>query len=96
MYYCKKLIKIKIIALLTVLFSVTYTVGQTQKDSLIVFVGEIIEVKYSPEEKKEELPDTVIRNGKKVVMETITISMDSRYLAKYKVLQLVYWKFRAN
>lgn len=84
------------ITLMAVLLSVTYSIGQTHKDSLIVFVGEIIEVKYSPEEKKQGLPDTVIRNGKKVIEETITISIDSRYLARYKVLQLVYGTYKED
>ena len=80
---------------LTLLLIVTSVIGQSRKDSLIVFVGEIIEVKYSPEEKKEVI-DTVIRNGKKTVRKQVTLSMDSRYVAKYKVLKLVYGAYKED
>ena len=58
--------------------------------------GDPAKTGYSPEEKKEEPVDTVIRNGKKVAMKTVTISMDSRYVAKYKVLELVYGNFKED
>ena len=73
---------IRLLISLTLFLTFNHTLGQSRKDSLIVFVGEIIEVKYSPEERKEELVDTVIRNGEKAAMKTVSISMDSRYVAK--------------
>lgn len=81
---------------LIVFFSITLAVGQGRKDSLIVFVGEIIEVRYSSEENKEQPGDTVIRNGKKTIRKVVTVSMDSRYVAKYKVLQLVYGTYQSD
>jgi hypothetical protein len=88
--------KIRVLIFLTISLVANYALGQSRKDSLIVFVGEIIEVKYSPEEKKEPPPDTIVRNGKKTVVRTVTISMDSRYVAKYKVLQLVYGTYKED
>ena len=87
---------IRLLISITLFLTFNYTLGQSRKDSLIVFVGEIIEVKYSPEEKKEEPVDTVIRNGKKVAMKTVTISMDIRYVAKYRVLQMIYGTYRED
>ncbi len=88
--------KIRVLILLALFITTDYALGQSRKDSLIVFVGEIIEVKYSPEEKKEAPPDTIIRNGKKTAVRTVTISMDSRYVAKYKVLQLVHGAYKED
>ena len=60
--------------------------GQTQRDSLIVFVGEKIEVKYIEKPSRETIiegNDTIIR-----------VIMDSEYLAKYKILQLVHGSYK--
>jgi len=69
------------ITLLTLLISLTSVFGQTRKDSLLVFIGEKIEVKYSPQKSSS---DTTI-NGKDTVI-IVSMSMDSRYIAKYKIL----------
>jgi hypothetical protein len=87
--------KIVFLTFLT-LVSASCLFGQSRKDSLIVFVGEIIYVKETPEEAKKSRPDTIFRNGKKTVVERVTITMDSRYIAKYRVLQLVYGTYKAD
>lgn len=71
------------ITILTLLISLTSVFGQTRKDSLLVFIGEKIEVKYSPQESSS---DTII-NGKDTI--TVSMSMDKMYIAKYKILQLI-------
>jgi hypothetical protein len=76
----------------TIFFSANILFGQSSKDSLIVFVGEIIEVKYWPEEKKPI--DTFIVG--KDTSYAISISMDSRYFAKYKVLKLIHGTYKAD
>ena len=73
------------IVFLTTLFSVTASFGQTKKDSLLVFVGEKIEVKEYPEENDGIRIDTII-NGNDTTYRS-RFSMDSRYVAKYKILQ---------
>ncbi len=88
--------QIRVLTLLTIFLTTGYALGQSRKDSLIVFVGEILEVKYSPEEMNEAPPDTIIRNGKKTVEKTVIISMDSRYVAKYKVLQLLHGTYQED
>lgn len=87
---------IRLLISLTLFLTFNYTLGQSRKDSLIVFVGEIMEVKYSPEERKEELVDTVIRNGEKAAMKTVSISMDSRYVAKYRILKVIFGTYKAD
>ena len=80
--------KTTIITILTLYFSLTSVFGQTRKDSLLVFIGEKIEVKYSPEEKKESPVDTIIEGNDTSYVRTVSVSIDSRYIAKYKILQL--------
>ena len=82
--------------LLTILISLTSAFGQTRKDSLIVFIGEKIDVKYSPEEKKESPVDTIIEGNDTSYMRHVSISMDSRYIAKYKILQLVHGSYKTD
>ncbi len=77
------------ISILTLLISLTSAFGQTRKDSLLVFIGEKIEVKYSPEEKKESPVDTSY-------IKHVSVSMDSRYVAKYKILQLINGSYRQD
>jgi hypothetical protein len=52
------------ITIVTIFISLTSSLGQTSKDSLLVFIGEKIEVKYTPE---KSLSDTVIM-GKDTVI----------------------------
>jgi hypothetical protein len=76
------------ITILTLLISLTSVFGQTRKDSLLVFIGEKIEIKYSPEEKKESPVDTIIEGNDTSYVRTVSVTMDNRYIAKYKILQL--------
>jgi hypothetical protein len=78
------------------LFLSTVLFGQNSKDSLIAFIGEIIEVKFSPEEKREEPVDTIIKGNDTDYVRHISISMDSRYIAKYKILQLIQGNYQRD
>jgi hypothetical protein len=84
------------VTLLVLFFSLTSVFGQNKKDSLIVFVGEIISVKYSPLQQKKEPLVPVIRNGDTTYMQPVRIIFDGRYVAKYKVLKLVYGSYKAD
>ena len=79
--------------MIIIVVSVTFinsTFGQTKRDSLIVFVGEIIEVKVAPPKDELELPmDTIIRGVDTLITRRVTISMDGEYIAKYKILKLL-------
>ena len=77
------------ITILTLLISVTSAFGQTRKDSLLVFVGEKIEMEYSPEEEKESPVDTIIKGKDTSYVRQVSINFNSRYVAKYKILQLI-------
>lgn len=81
---------------MSLFLSITALFGQSSKDSLIVFVGEIIEVKFSQEEKKEEPADTIIEGKDTDYVRHISISMDARYIAKYKILQLLQGPYKAD
>lgn len=67
--------------------------GQTKKDSLLVFIGKKIEVVYTPEEEKEMPVRTVIRGGDTTVVRSVSIGMDNRYIAKYRILKLVHGSY---
>jgi hypothetical protein len=71
-------------------------VGQTRKDSLLVFVGEKIEVREIPQERVIEHIDTIIKEGDTTYRESVSLSMDGKFLAKYKVLQQVYGLFSSD
>jgi len=73
---------------LIIFFSLLSAFGQTRKDSLIVFVGEKIKVKYV----KRPIKGTRIE-GKDTIH---FIRMDNEYLAKYKILQLVHGSYISN
>ncbi len=88
--------KTSTLTILTLILSITTLFGQSSKDSLIVFVGEIIEVKLSPEEKKKEPVDTIIVGKDTEYVRHLSISMDSRYMAKYKILQLIQGTYKAD
>ena len=81
---------------MTLLISLTSLFGQTSKDSLLVFIGEKIEVKYSPEESKESPLDTIIEGNDTSYVRHVSISMDSRYIAKYKILQNVHGSYKTD
>ena len=84
------------ITILTLLISLTSVFGQTRKDSLLVFVGEKIDVKYSPEEKKESPVDTIIKGKDTSYVRHVPLSFDSRYVVKYKVLQLINGSYKQD
>jgi hypothetical protein len=77
-------------------FTALISFGQTKKDSLYVFVGEKIEVKEWPQPKTIESIDTTIVNGNTTISKRVSLSMDGRFIAKYKILQQVYGKFKAD
>lgn len=83
-----------VITILTLIISTASIFGQNRKDSLIVFVGEKIELKYLPEEQKEIKVERII-NGKDTIYG-ISRSMDSKYIAKYKVLQLTNGSYKQD
>jgi len=73
---------------LVIFFSLLSAFGQTRKDSLIVFVGEKIEVEYlyvPVETSTIEGNDTIL-----------FIKSDCEYLAKYKILQLVHGSYKSD
>lgn len=62
--------------------------GQNLKDSLIVFLGKKITLNYSPQEKKEKIGIRVI--GKDTLhVKVYSLPMDHKYIAKYKIVQLL-------
>ncbi|MFT3705130.1 MAG: hypothetical protein QM802_22375 [Agriterribacter sp.] len=73
-----------------------FSLGQTKKDSLYVFVGEKIEVKEWPQPKTIESIDTTIVNGDTIISKRVSLSMDSRFIARYKILQQVYGTFKSD
>lgn len=79
-------------AILMIFFSLFTAFGQTRKDSLLVFVGEKIEVNYV--ERPASVSDTIIEGNDTLV--TISLRMDSEYLAKYKILQLVHGSYKSD
>jgi len=84
------------ITILTLIISLTSVFGQTRKDSLLVFIGEKIDVKYSPEEKKESPVDTIIEGNDTSYVRHVSVSMDSRYIAKYKILQVINGSYKQD
>jgi len=70
-----------ILPLLIAFLSLTSAFGQTPADSLIVFVGEKIYVNYSPEENESS---------------SVSVSLDNRYTAKYKILQLIHGSYKSD
>jgi hypothetical protein len=73
--------------LLTVICYKSY--GQTKKDSLYVFVGEKIEVKEVSSPSVTDSFDIIIENGVIDYRKSGIISMDSKFLAKYIVRQVL-------
>jgi hypothetical protein len=84
------------ITILTLIISLTSVFGQTRKDSLLVFIGEKIDVKYSPEEKKEFPVDTIIEGNDTSYVRPVSVSMDSRYIARYKIIQLINGSYKQD
>ncbi len=88
--------KITTITVLNLLISLNSLFGQTAKDSLLVFIGERIEVKYSPEEKNESPVDTIIEGNDTSYVRQVSISRDSRFIAKYKILQMIHGSYKTD
>ena len=66
------------------LISIFHVLGQTKKDSLLVFVGQKLSLTLSP----EVIPnDTIIENGDTLI--SVTTTTDSRFICKYKILTLL-------
>ena len=80
------------VAILMILFSLLTAFGQTRKDSLIVFIGEKIEVNYV--ERPWSVSDTIIEDNDTIIY--ISVRMDSEYLAKYKILQLINGSYKSD
>jgi len=80
------------VIILIIFFSLVSVFGQTRKDNLIVFVGKKIEVNYV--ERPSSVRDTIIENNDTIIR--VRTSMDSEYLAKYKILQLVHGSYESD
>jgi hypothetical protein len=70
--------------------------GQVRKDSLYVFVGKKIEVRAVPEKREKELVDTTIDGTDTIYSTHRVINMDAKFIAKYKILQLMYGSFKSD
>lgn len=77
--------------LLSVICNKSY--GQTKKDSLYVFVGEKIEVKEVSSPSVTDSFDIIIENGVIDYRKSGIIGMDSKFLARYKVRQVLYGNY---
>ena len=80
-----------ILLLLFVLCGSTELMAQNRMDSLIVFVGEKLSLDY---EKMPVQYDTVMFGLDTLISPVI--QLDSRYKAKYKILQLVHGSYEAK
>lgn len=77
--------------LLTVICCKSY--GQTKKDSLYVFVGEKISVKEVSSPNVTESFDILFENGVISYSKSGTINMDNKFLARYKVRQVLFGNY---
>jgi hypothetical protein len=84
------------IVLIAQILSSARLFGQAKKDSLIVFIGEKIEIKYFPEDKKEPKVDAIIEGTDTTYYTHVSTVMDSRYLAKYKILHIVHGTYKQD
>jgi hypothetical protein len=82
----KKIVPIFIVFILFFLASF----GQISKDSLYVFIGEKIEVTSWPQPKSSEHFDTTIVDGDTTLLKTVSVSMDARFICRYKIIRQVY------
>jgi hypothetical protein len=81
------------ITLLTFFLVLNFAKGQNLADSLLVFIGEKIEVKYSPEDKNSYV-DTLIEGNDTIINMQLVI--DHKFIAKYKILKLVHGNFKRD
>ena len=84
------------LTILTMISFLSCSYGQSRKDSLLVFVGEKIEVKYTPEEEKDSLIYPVINGKDTTYFKSVSLNFDSRYIAKYKILKLVHGYYKKD
>ncbi len=77
-----------IITLLITTVFATCLSARTRKDSLIVIVGEKIELKYEPEENKSTARG-IAGDKDTTHIAGVAFSMDHRYIARYKILDLI-------
>jgi hypothetical protein len=83
-----------ITTLLVILLSISSLFSQNRKDSLLVFVGELIEIKSLPQKSILERIDTIIEGKDTIYQQIETLRSDNGYAAKYKVLQMVYGSYQ--
>jgi hypothetical protein len=76
--------------ILYILILSTSAFAQTKKDSLLVFVGEKINIKLAPEEISVIKIDTNFVGKDTVLIERHSIGLDSKYIANYKILKFVH------
>ncbi|RYU77905.1 hypothetical protein [Hymenobacter persicinus] len=81
--------KVIVFVCLLNLFFAANGFGQKHNSDLIVFIGEKIKVELAP--KQTEQVDTIVDKGRNVIRRRI--SMDGKYLAKYKILKLINGKY---
>lgn len=79
------------ITLIALFLVFIFATGQNRADSLLVFIGEKIEVKYSPIDKNLFV-DTLIEGNDTIINRQFVI--DHKYIAKYKILKLVQGNFK--
>jgi hypothetical protein len=70
--------------------------GQTKKDSLYVFVGEKVEVSEVSYPSLTNSIDTLIENGDTTYRKLVSLNMDSKFLARYKVRQVLYGSYASD
>jgi len=89
--------KLGIFLLLSSLFISTHSIAQNRKDSLIVFVGQKLKVENYPEEENQWIIDSIMIRGKDTITaKHVSMSMDQRFKAKYKILNLVHGSYQAD
>jgi hypothetical protein len=88
--------KALLFSILTLAFASYKVIGQSGKDSLLVFVGEKIEVREIPKKRVVEHIDTVVKDEDTSYRKSVSVSMDYKFFAKYKILQQVYGSFSAD
>lgn len=81
------------LSFLLMIFSLCSAFGQTRQDSLIVFIGEKISVTYTPTEYPV---DTIIKGKDTTYRKQFPVIMDNKYIAKYKILQLVHGTYQQD
>lgn len=83
------------LTLSVLILSFTTVFSQHQEDGMIVFVGEKIDLTYVPQKNIVKIDST--RKGiDSQYVRTVTTFMDSKFLARYRILQMVYGKYKAD